>query len=119
MTTFVKNYIERMADRILTPGITAARFVDSYVDYSGSPATTFHGAENLTGKTVTGLADGAVIAPFTMPASGIFTLPLAASNVNVGIGYNCDLQTLPLDIGGENTIQGKVKKIPFVDVRVA
>src|SRR6516164_8028832 len=105
MTTVTKNYIERMADRILTSGITAARFADSYVEYSGSPVSTFHGAENLSGKVVTGLADGAVITPFTMPASGIFTLPLAASNVNIGIGYNCDLQTLPLDIGGENTIQ--------------
>jgi hypothetical protein len=53
-----------------------------------------------------------------MPASGIFTLSAPTQNLNIGIGYNCDLQTLPLDIG-EPTIQGKVKKIPFVDVRVA
>ena len=52
-----------------------------------------------------------------MPTSGIFTLPAPASKVSVGIGYTCDLQTLALDLG-EPTVQGKVKKINSVDVRV-
>lgn len=117
MTTVTKNFIERIADRILLNGINDAWFVDSGVRYSGTPATSFSGAENLAGKVVTGVADGQVITPFTMPASGIFTLPIAASVVTVGIGYNCDLKTLPLDVG-EPSVQGKVKKIPYVDIRV-
>ena len=53
-----------------------------------------------------------------MPASGTFTLATAASKVTIGIGYTCKLQTLALEMG-DPTIQGKVKKINAVDVRVA
>ncbi len=112
-----KNYIERMQDRILKNGIADAWFVDAGLGYLGTAKATFSGAEHLGGKVVTGLADGLVIPPFIMPATGIFILPNPASNVNVGIGYNCDLQTLPLDVG-EPSVQGKVKKIPYVDIRV-
>ena len=52
-----------------------------------------------------------------MPANGTFTLGTAASKVTVGLGYTCDLQTLAIELG-EPTQQGKVKKIPEVDVRV-
>jgi hypothetical protein len=52
-----------------------------------------------------------------MPSNGQFTLSTPASKVTVGIGYNCKLQTLALDLG-EPSVQGKVKKINAVDVRV-
>jgi hypothetical protein len=113
----VVQYIERMADRVYPTGVKSAWAVDSGQQFSGSPATTFQGAEHLAGLTVTGLADGAIIPPFTMPVSGIFTLGVAASLVTVGLGFTCNLQTLAIDIG-EPSIQGKVKKIPYVDVRV-
>ncbi len=112
-----RNYVERMADRILKNGIADAWFVDCGLGYVGSPKSAFSGAEQLAGEVVTGLADGVVIPPFTMPATGQFTLATPASNVKVGIGYDCDLQTLPLDVG-EPSVQGKVKKIPYVDIRV-
>jgi hypothetical protein len=51
-----------------------------------------------------------------MPLTGFFTLP-AASKVTIGLGFTCKLQTLAIDLG-EPSVQGKVKKIPFVDVRV-
>jgi hypothetical protein len=110
-------YIERISDRIYPNGLVDAWSVDSGVQYTGSPATTFQGAEHLAGLTVTGLANGVLIPPFVMPASGVFTLGTAASKVTVGLAYTYQLQTLPLDIQGEST-QGKVKKIPHVDVRV-
>jgi hypothetical protein len=53
-----------------------------------------------------------------MPVNGSFTLATPASKVVVGIGYNCDLKTLPLELG-DPTVQGKVKKINHVDVRVS
>ncbi len=112
------TYIERMADRILKNGIADAWSVDSGLGYLGVPKSTFIGAEHLGGKMVTGLADGVQIEPFVMPLDGIFTLPSPASNVNVGLGYICDLQTLALDVG-EPSVQGKVKKVPEVNVRVA
>ena len=110
------RYIERFAERYLSQ-ITDAWCVDAGIEYNGSPATAFQGATHLAGLTCTGLADGIVIPSFVMPVDGRFTIPNAASVVVVGIGYECNLQTLPLDVG-DPSIQGKVKKIPFVDVKV-
>ena len=88
------------------------------MQYVGAPNTNFSGGEHLAGLVVTGLADGQIITPFVMPTNGQFTLPVAASKVTVGLAFTCDLKTLALDLG-EPTIQGKVKKIPAVNVRVA
>jgi len=111
-------YIERFAERTFPSGVADTWAVDAGISYSGSPATSFSGAQHLAGATVTGLADGIVIPPFVMPVSGSFTLSQAASKVTIGLGYNCDLQTMPLDLG-EPTVQGKVKSIPSVITRVA
>lgn len=115
---FTVKYIERVAERIFPNGVVDAWCVDSGVQYNGALATTFTGAEHLSGLTVTGLADGEVITPFVMPASGFFTLPVAASKVTIGLGYICKLQTLAIDMG-EPTVQGKRKQITGVTVRVA
>jgi hypothetical protein len=111
------QYIERVAERTYPNGVVDAWTVDCAIQYVGSPATAFSGAQFLAGQTVTGLADGKVITPFVMPSTGAFTLPVAASKVTVGIGFTAQLQTLALDLG-EPTVQGKVKKINNVDVRV-
>ena len=111
------QYIERLAERIFPTGVNSAWCVDAGLQYNGSPQTSFTGAEHLAGLTVTGLADGVIITPFTMPQSGEFTLPTAASLVTIGLSYACRLQTLALDIQGIQ-VQGKMKKIPHVDVRV-
>jgi hypothetical protein len=91
--------------------------VDCAINYTGSAATTFSGGEYLAGKTCTGLADGSVIPAFTMPADGNFTLATAASDVTVGLAFNCDLQTLYIDLG-EPTVQTKQKKISGIALRV-
>lgn len=111
------QYIERFADRILAGKAANAWCVDAAIQYSGSPVTTFAGAEQLAGASVTGLADGVVIPPFIMPINGSFTLNTPASLVTVGLAFTAQLQTLPLEVG-EPTIQGKQKKISGVTVRV-
>ena len=115
---FVVKYIERNVERQFPGGVADAWCVDAGLRYEGPATTTFSGAEHLAGLTVTGLADGQIITPFVMPLNGSFTLPTPASKVTIGIGYTCDLQTLAIDIG-DPTIQGKVKKISDVDVRVS
>ena len=112
------QYIERVVERTFPAGVADAWCVDCGIQYVGSPVTTFTGAQFLAGAIVTGLADGVVIPPFMMAANGTFTLGVAASKVTVGIGYTCDLQTLPLELG-DPTVQGKVKKINSVDILVA
>lgn len=112
------QYVERFDNRTYTTAADAW-CVDAGVGYDGSPATTFSGGEHLAGKTVQGLADGAVIPSFVMPASGTFTVSAAASKVTVGLGFTAQLQTLPLEVPVNETIQGKPKKIASVVVRVA
>lgn len=112
------QYIERVAERTFPNGVVDAWTVDCGLQYVGAPATSFSGAQFLGGLTCTGLADGVVIPPFVMPANGSFTLSVAASKVTIGLGFTCDLQTLPLELG-DPTVQGKVKKIADVDVLVA
>ena len=117
----IVKYIERFAERNFPNGVTSAWCVDCGIQYVGAPANSFSGAQFLAGATVTGLADGVVITPFTMPLSGAFQLPdypTTHSTVTLGLAYTCQLQTLPLDVG-EPTIQGKLKAINAVTVRVA
>lgn len=111
------QYIEYFPERA-TSGVAADYFtVDCGIEYSGPPATNFQGAEFLVGKTVTGLADGKVIPPFVVPASGNFTLSTPASRVTVGIPFTAQLQTLFIDLG-QPTVQGKEKKISGTALRV-
>ena len=111
------KYIERFEERIFPNGVVDAWTVDAGLQYDGVPATSFTGGEHLAGETVTGLADGVKITPFVMPANGAFTLP-SASKVTIGLPFTCRLQTLPLDLG-EPSVQGKLKKVAAVVVRVA
>lgn len=122
------KYIERVAERVFPNGLQDAWCVDAALQYSGPPILNFQGAEHLTGLTVTGLqtdnlGNTTVITPFVMPASGEFTLPAPPSPatgytlVTLGLSYTCQLQTMPIDTG-EPSIQGKAKKIPYVDIRV-
>lgn len=109
------KYIERMADR----------FFDSYIDpwcvdaglqYSGPATDTFTGAEHLAGEDIVGLADGI---PFeaTVDAAGGFTLDDDATFVTAGLQFTPKMQTLRIDTGNP-TIQGKMKVIPEVTLRV-
>lgn len=113
----VVQYIERMADRYFNTYFTPW-CVDAGLQYNSTPATVFSGLDHLVGMTVTGLADGKVIAPQVVSATGSITLPVAASIVTVGLAFTPQLQTLPIDTG-DPTIQGKVKSIPSVTVRCA
>ena len=123
------QYIERVTDRIYPNGLSSAWCVDSGLQYTGSATLSFQGAEHLAGLTVTGLATDnlgnvTIITPFVMPSSGFFTLPAPTppgatgyTTVTIGLSYIAKLQTLALELGEPNS-QGKVKKIPHVDVRV-
>lgn len=68
--------------------------VDCGLTYDGAATTTITGLWHLEGETVKVLADGAVHNDVTV-ADGTITLEQEASVVHVGLGYNCDGQTLP------------------------
>ncbi len=76
------------------------------------------GLDHLEGKTVSVLADGQAIGTFTV-SSGSITLGTEDPGygvVHVGLGYNCDLQTLRFDLATNETIQysrKNMKKLIF------
>lgn len=82
-----------------------------------APVSTISGLGYLAGATVTGIADGQVIAPTVVPSSGIITLATPASSVLIGLGFQAQLQSMYLD-AGEPTVQGQRKKVAAVTARI-
>ena len=82
------------------------------------PTTTVTGLTQLENQTVTGVADGAVVPPTVVSASGSVTLGAAATKVTLGLAFTPQMKTLRLD-QGQPTIQSKRKKIPAATLRVA
>ena len=80
------------------------------------PATTFSGLDYLNGSIVSILADGSVVPPQQVIA-GQITLSQPATKVIAGLGFVGQLQTMPLDVQGGETVQGKRKKIAALTVR--
>lgn len=117
INSVVVKYIEYFPERGTSDNPQDYWTVDCSSQYSGVPETNFKGGEYLVGKTCTGLADGVIIPPFVMPASGNFTLSPAASEVKVGLAFTPQLQTLYIDLG-QPTVQSKQKSLPQVTVRV-
>ena len=75
------------------------------------------GLSHLEGKTVSILADGAVL-PSEVVVGGSISIERAAVKIHVGLQYFSDLQTLPLAINIEAFGQGRVKNINKAWVRV-
>ena len=75
------------------------------------------GLSHLEGKTVSILADGAVM-PSKVVVGGSISIDRAAVKIHVGLQYFSDLQTLPLAINIEAFGQGRVKNINQAWVRV-
>ena len=97
-----KRFIERM-ESFNFETLENAFFVDCGGTYSGEPTTTVS-IPWLEGKTVSILADGAVMPPQVV-TNGQIKLEHAASIVQVGLPYVCDIQTLPVMLnqpGGGN-----------------
>jgi hypothetical protein len=78
---------------------TDAHFVDSGLEEptSQTTATTaVTGLSHLSGESVSVLADASVQPNQTVNSSGEVTLQTAATKYRIGLGYNSNLQTLPM-----------------------
>lgn len=106
-----QRFIEQLDKRMNTTDPTKQFFVDCGIIYSGVPQTVITGLGHLEGKNVAVLADGFVVANYDKPfvvTGGSITLPAQASYAIVGIPKVADLQTLRIEIAGqEGTTQGK------------
>jgi hypothetical protein len=82
-----------------------------------APASTISGLWHLAGATVTGLADGNVISPRNVSASGTLTLDAPATAIVIGLGYQCQWQSIYLETGNP-TLQGQRKKVGAASVLI-
>ena len=101
-----KLLIERMA-AARWGAVEDSCFLDSAVTYAfDEPQTVLRNLDHLEGKTVSALADGAVVAGLVV-TNGIVELADAATKVTVGLPYSALVETLPLAVqmqGGGWTI---------------
>jgi hypothetical protein len=111
-----RRYVERMAPRTFAT-IADAWFLDCALQYSGSPVTTVSGLDHLEGQTVAIVGDGSVV-PSQVVTGGSVALDAAYSTVLVGLPYTAQLETLNLELPAGGTMQGQMKKIAQVTVRV-
>ena len=119
------RYIERMdpAYRETLEEETKASwfYVDSGKTFTSVSTTTpVNGLIHLIGKTVSILADGAVVPPQTVSALGQITLPYPASVVTVGLPYTSTLKPMPLDPGQlpDGSAQGRKFRVNRMVVRI-
>lgn len=77
----------------------------------------FAGLSHLEGKTVSILADGAVVPP-AIVTGGAISIIEAASVVTIGIGYMSELHTLPMVVNAEAFGQGRMKNVNRVFIKI-
>lgn len=109
-----KRYIERLHSREFS-AIEDAFFVDSGLTYSGASTLTISGLHHLEGETIVALVNGDVVKNLTV-TDGEVTLPEAGTKVHLGLGYNCDIETLDIDVTG-SVLTGKKKIVGNVVAR--
>jgi len=90
---------------------------DSAIIYNSTSTTTITGLSHLEGESVAVIANGAVH-PNKTVSSGSITLERAATEVEVGLAYTTDVDTVRPDIQTEQgTIQGVVKGWSSINAR--
>jgi hypothetical protein len=113
-----KRYIEYLNFFNFGDNVLDAYFVDSGLSYSGSSTSSLSGLSHLEGQSVTIVANGATHPDKTVSSAAI-TLDRATTSAYVGLGYSSTLQTMRLDVGGqEGTSQGKIKRIHDITLRL-
>jgi hypothetical protein len=84
-----------------------AFYVDCGLTYNGSPASVITGLGHLNGQTVQIMADGKTHATRVV-SGGSITLDASYSVVNVGLGYESRIKTLPVSAAmGDGTALGR------------
>lgn len=105
-----KHYLERLAERYLGGNPSRAVFLDSSLTYEGNtPVKVISGLDHLEGKEVGIFSNGAVEAPRVVE-NGQITLDTETTLVTVGLLYSADLETMPVEIGGEQGASVGLKK---------
>lgn len=112
------RFIERMSNITIGAQPKDYRYLDCYAEGTFSSVTkTVKGLYYLEGKTVAVYADGKPQSNKVVK-NGQITLDTAAKNIAVGLPYTCTLETVPLIAQAEGALQGRVKNISEMYMRV-
>lgn len=76
------------------------------------------GFHHLASQTVTALADGTVLRDLAVSATGGVTLPRKYSRVHLGLSFYSDAELLDIEVAGAGTIQGQLKNVHQVVLRL-
>ena len=118
-----KRYVEFLERYFVASEIlpSNAHFVDSGLEEPPSrttASTAVSALDHLEGESVAILADAAV-QPGRTVSSGAITLQTAATNFRIGLGYNSDIESLPMvAMTGQGTSVGNRKRIHRFTVRL-
>lgn len=109
--------VERLHSRAMAT-LSDAYYVDCGLTYTGTAATTISGLWHLIAKTVNILANGAVVEPQVVSATGTITLPSASTVVHIGLPIVAQAKTLPIAVETEALGQGAEKNVDKLFLRV-
>jgi hypothetical protein len=109
--------IERLGEQQQPTALADSFFVDCGYTKTGAASVTVTGLDWLNGATVKVLADGKVHRSLVV-SGGTITLDYAASTVQVGLGYDADLQTLPVAMQIDGLGQGRTKNVNKAFLRI-
>lgn len=79
---------------------------------------TISGLDHLIGREVWALADGYEQGPFTVDGAGKIALSPPGAVVHVGIAYDCDMETLDVNVAGGESVASRAKLIKEVGIQV-
>lgn len=86
-----QTFVERLETFFDSEDLSEAYYLDSALNYQGTPLADFTGLSHLAGKQVQAFADGGTIDGLTVSADGELTLKKPASSVHVGLPYTSRL----------------------------
>jgi hypothetical protein len=106
-----KYYVEKMDDFFTSTEAEWSRYLDSFLEYTGTPISTVTGLSHLEGITVSILTDGAVHPPLVV-TSGSITLNDSYANIVVGIPFTSEVRPYLSDISRrDGTTLGRMQRI--------
>ncbi len=94
-----------------------AVFADSALLYDGPPTMTLLGLSHLEGELVTVWADGELLPSLTV-INGRITLPREASKAAVGLGYNSQMETMPIEMEDAGSLRGRKQRASAVTAQI-
>lgn len=117
----IRRYIEVMSPDFLPVSENdkiGMLYLDSAIEYSGTPVTRVGNLAHLEGRTIGVLANHAVHPPCVVH-NGVIDLQYAASHIYAGELFTSYVKTLPMDEGSQaGSGLGKLGKVVKVDLQV-